>query len=91
MAQSAAARVKIPTKNPQPSRAAVTRPATTRARPGRASWPVFAAGTGRAATRGVGRVVVELEGGVTVYPARGEGTGGGRCGMRTGGGGSARR
>ena len=70
MAQSAPARVKIPTKNPQPSRAGVTRPATTGMRPGRSGRPVFATGAGRAATRGDGRVVVELEGGITVYPAR---------------------
>jgi hypothetical protein len=39
-----------------------------------------------------GRVVVEAAGGVTVYPARaGRGTGGGRHGMRAGGGGSASR
>jgi hypothetical protein len=73
MAQSAPVWAKIPTKNPQPSRAGVTRPAASGARPGRTGRPVFATGTGRAATRGDGRVVVELEGGVTVYPARGEG------------------
>ena len=73
MAQSAPARAKIPTKIPQPSRAGVSRPAATAARPGRTGRPVFAPGTGRAATRGDGRVVVELECGITVYPARGEG------------------
>ena len=70
MAQSAPVRAKIPTKNPQPSRAGVTRPAATVARPRRTGRSAFAAGTGRAVTRGDGRVVVEVEGGITVYPAR---------------------
>ena len=70
MAQSAPVRAKIPTKNPQPSRAGVTRPAATAARPRRTGRSAFAAGTGRAVTRGDGRVVVEVEGGITVYPAR---------------------
>jgi integrase len=70
MAQSAPVRTKIPTKNPQPSRAGVTRPAATAARPRRTGRFAFAAGTGRAVTRGDGRVVVEVEGGITVYPAR---------------------
>ena len=70
MAQSAPVRAKIPTKNPQPSRAGVTRPVAAAARPGRTGRSAFAAGTGRAATRGDGRVVVELEAGITVYPAR---------------------
>jgi len=73
MAQSASVRAKIPTENPQSSRAGVTRPLAIAARLGRTGRPVFATGTGRAATRGEGRVVVELEGGITVYPARGEG------------------
>ena len=70
MAQSAPVRAMIPTENPQPSRAGVTRPMATATRPGRTGGPVFTAGAGRAATRGDGRVVVELEGGITVYPAR---------------------
>ena len=70
MGQSAPVRAKIPTENPQPSRAGVTRPAATAARPRRTGRSAFAAGTGRAVTRGDGRVVVELEGGITVYPAR---------------------
>ena len=73
MAQSAPVRAKIPTKNPQPSRAGVTRPAATAARPRRTGRSAFAAGTGRAVTRGDGRVVVEVEGGITVYPARRQG------------------
>jgi hypothetical protein len=73
MAQSAPVRAKIPTKTPQPPRGGVSRPAATGARPGRAGRQLFPAGTGRAATRGDGRVVVEVEGGITVYPARGEG------------------
>jgi hypothetical protein len=43
------------------------------ARPRRNGRPIFATGTGRATTRGDGRVVVELECGITVYPARREG------------------
>ena len=70
MGQSAPVRAKIPTKNPQPSRAGVTRPAATAARPRRTGRSAFAAGTARAVTRGDGRVVVEVEGGITVYPAR---------------------
>jgi hypothetical protein len=70
MAQSAPVRVKIPTENPQLPRAGVTRPAAAAARPGRNGRSAFAVGTGRAATRGEGRVVVELEAGITVYPAR---------------------
>jgi integrase len=70
MAQSAPVQDKIPTKNPQPSRAGATRPAAAAARPGRVGRSAFAAWTGRAATRGDGRVVVEVEGGITVYPAR---------------------
>jgi integrase len=70
MGQLAPVQAKIPTKNPQPSRAGVTRPMATATRPGRTRGPVFTAGAGRAATRGDGRVVVELEGGITVYPAR---------------------
>ena len=70
MAQSAPVQDKIPTKNPQPSRAGAARPATTAARSGRTGRSAFTAGTGRAATRGDGRVVVEVEGGITVYPAR---------------------
>jgi hypothetical protein len=73
MAQSAPARAKIPTKNPQLSRAGAPLPAGTRQRLGRNARPAFAAGTGRAATRGEDRVVVELECGITVYPARRQG------------------
>jgi integrase len=62
MAQAAPAVVKIPTKSPQPARG----------KPGRAkAGRVLANGTGRAATRGSGEVI-ELEYGITVYPARGE-------------------
>jgi integrase len=68
---------KIPTKIPQPSRAGARRPAGP-ARGGprslRAARPgALLLGDARPATRGDGRVVLELECGVTVYPARGEG------------------
>jgi integrase len=71
MAQHAPARTKIPTKSPQPARGGAARPAG-RAKAGRtASGRMLANGTGRAATRG-GRPVIELECGITVYPAREE-------------------
>jgi len=65
MTQAPPAGFKIPTKSPQPARKAA-RPAGRRA-PGR----VLVTGTGRAATRGGGEVI-ELEYGITVYPAREE-------------------
>ena len=65
MTQAPPAVFKIPTKSPQPARKAA-RPAGRRA-PGR----VLVTGTGRAATRGGGEVI-ELEYGITVYPARAE-------------------
>jgi hypothetical protein len=71
MAQSAPARTKIPTKSPQPARGKPARPAG-RAQAGRtARGQVVASGTGRASTRGGGEVI-ELECGITVYPAREE-------------------
>ena len=69
MAHAAPVRTKIPTKNPQPARAGAARPARPKGRPavrGRA----FASAAGRPATRGDGHQVIELEYGVTVYPAR---------------------
>jgi hypothetical protein len=62
---------KIPTKSPQPARSKAARP-TARANPGRtATGRVLANGTGRAASRGGGEVI-QLECGITVYPAREE-------------------
>ena len=70
MAQEAPLRSKIPTKSPQPARSAAR--AAGWAGPGRtARRRIFTGGTGRAATRG-GRPVIELECGITVYPAREE-------------------
>ncbi len=69
MAQSAPARTKIPTKIPQPARAGASRPARAKARRA-ANSRVFASGAGRPATRGDGNPVIELEYGITVYPAR---------------------
>ena len=70
MTQAPAAIFKIPTESPQPARKAA-RPArnakAARPAPGR----VLAGGTGRAATRG-GGAVIELDYGITVYPAREE-------------------
>jgi hypothetical protein len=68
MTQAPPAVFKIPTKSPQPARKAA-RPAG-RAKAGHpAGRRVLANGTGRAATRGGGEVI-ELEYGITVYPAR---------------------
>ena len=65
---------KIPTKTPQPARAAARRPsgpARGGPRSRRAARPgALLRGDPRAAARGDDRVVVELECGVTVYPAR---------------------
>lgn len=62
---------KIPTKSAQPARGKPARPAG-RLKPGRpAASRVFAYGTGRSATRGGGEII-ELEHGITVYPARDE-------------------
>ena len=69
MTQAPSAIFKIPTNSPQPSRGKPARPARSanagRPAPGR----VLANGTGRAATPGGGDVI-ELEHGITVYPAR---------------------
>jgi hypothetical protein len=65
MTQAASAVFKIPTKSPQSARKAAR--SAGRPAPGR----VLSSGTGRAATRGSGEVI-ELEYGITVYPARGE-------------------
>jgi hypothetical protein len=68
MAQEAPVRTKIPTKSPQPARGRAARQAkSSRTAPGR----MLASGTGRATTRG-GGPVIELECGITVYPAREE-------------------
>ena len=68
MAQEAYARPKIPAKSPQPPRGRPVRQAkASRTAHGR----MLTGGTGRAATRG-GDPVIELECGITVYPARGE-------------------
>jgi len=63
MTQATPAVFKIPTKSPQPARGAASR---------RAFGQVRALGIGRAATRGGGEVI-ELEYGITVYPARSDG------------------
>jgi integrase len=71
--QAPAATFKIPTESPQPSRKGGAQAAGRLKKvssPARAK--VLASGTGRAATRG-GSEVIELECGITVYPARSEG------------------
>jgi hypothetical protein len=73
MTRAAPAQAKIPTESPQPSR---KRDAPAGGRPKKASSAarsrVLAGSTARAATRGGGEVI-ELECGITVYPARSEG------------------
>jgi hypothetical protein len=68
MAQQAPSRSKIPTVSPQPARGRASSQAKyRRTAPDR----MLANGSGRAATRGGGEVI-ELEHGITVYPAREE-------------------
>jgi hypothetical protein len=68
MAQQAPSRSKIPTVSPQPARGRAAKQAkVSRQAPDR----MLANGSGRAATRGGGEVI-ELEHGITVYPAREE-------------------
>jgi hypothetical protein len=72
MAQEAPARAKIPTKSPQLARGEAAQSSAGRPKAGRTvRRRVLASGTGRVATRG-GGPVIELECGVTVYPAREE-------------------
>ena len=77
MAKKAPSQSKIPTKTPQPPPTASNRPgrpARGSSRSRRAARPSsLLRGDARAATRGDDRVVVEVEGGVTVYPAREQG------------------
>ena len=70
MTQAAAALIKIPTETPQLLRSAAAR-RVGRPKKGsrKARSRVIASGTGRATTRGSGEVI-ELECGITVYPAR---------------------
>jgi hypothetical protein len=73
MTQAAPARAKIPTKSPQPGLGGSGRPS---GRAPRSSGPgnprILAGGAGRESTRG-GADVIELDCGITVYPARSEG------------------
>ena len=71
MTQAPSAIFKIPTNSPQPSRGKPARPAPQAKAGLPAPGRVLGKGTGRAATRGDGEVV-ELEHGITVYPAREE-------------------
>ena len=74
MVPVAPAQSKIPTRNPQPARTGARRPASSagggqRARHAGRSGAILR-GDARVANRGGDRPVVELECGVTVYPAR---------------------
>jgi hypothetical protein len=69
MAHAAPVQTKIPTKIPQPARAATSRPARVKARRAARSR-LFASGAGRPATRGDGDPVIGMEYGITIYPAR---------------------
>jgi hypothetical protein len=72
MAQEAPARTRTPAKSPQPARGGAAQSSAGRPKAGQmARGRVLASGTGRAATRG-GGPVIELECGITVYPAREE-------------------
>ena len=75
MALSVPSQSKIPTKTPQLAGAGAAPPAPARARARRstARGSARVSGETREATRGDDRVVVEVAGGVTVYPARGVG------------------
>jgi integrase len=71
MAQAALSRSKIPTKNPQLTLVREGKAGPDRSRAPRAPrTPSLFAGGIREGTRGQDRVVVEVAGGVTVYPAR---------------------
>ena len=72
MTQAPPAVVKLPTESPQPPPGQSAKPSGRAKKASRAGrHPVLASGNGRAATRGDGEVI-ELEYGVTVYPARSE-------------------
>src|SRR5260221_5253633 len=71
MARTALSHPKITTKNPQLSLTEGVGVAPARARARRAAPGVaLVSGDRREGTRGEGRVVVEVAGGITVYPAR---------------------
>jgi integrase len=70
MASSAVSQPKIPTKTPQLRRIGDSRPARTGGRVRSARDAVRMNGDTRATTRGDDRVVVEVGGGVVVYPGR---------------------
>jgi hypothetical protein len=73
MTQPSAADVKIPTESPQLAPHGAAKPLRRpRKTPGAGRSPVLSGGSGRTATRGGGEVI-ELECGITVYPARSEG------------------
>jgi hypothetical protein len=74
MARTAPSHPKITTKNPQLAPGGGAQPAAAGARTRRAAWgSARVSGDAREATRGDGRLVVEVAGGITVYPARGVG------------------
>jgi hypothetical protein len=73
MTQAPAAISKIPTKSPQPTpRRAASSTGRLRRAPSTGRSPALAGGIGRAATRGGGEVI-EMDCGITIYPARSEG------------------
>src|SRR5260221_11269970 len=85
MARTALSYPKITTKNPQQPRVGGKglTPAGVRARRA-AQGAVLVSGDPREGTRGEGRVVVEVAGGITVYPARPAGDRGRAGGYETG-------
>lgn len=72
MTQAPVTSFKIPTDSPQPPRRAAKSSGRPRRASGTGRSPAFVGPTGHAATRGGGEVI-ELECGITVYPARSEG------------------
>ena len=71
MARTALSHPKIPTRNPQLTLVRAGRAAPVKARARRAApGAALVAGDLREGNRGEGRVVVEVAGGITVYPAR---------------------
>jgi integrase len=73
MSQTSATILKIPTKSPQAAPVRAARPSgRAKKAAGAGQGLVLVSSNGRAATRGGGEVI-ELESGITVYPARSEG------------------
>jgi len=73
MAQSAPAQTKINTKATQPARGRAARPPAGRRKAGQPAKEPRVSGDARESVREPARVVIEVEGGITVYPPEVEG------------------